>query len=98
MAATYFFQLLGAITKTRAISCWFVQMSFCHCKFGDKKLATLNTFVHHALSVDERVPCFFKDFEHVNLSSHLDRFQDAAVPFDGTESVYGSSSSLQSSL
>lgn len=48
--------------------------------------------------MDERVPCFSEDVEHDILSSRLDRFHDAAAPFDCTESVCGSSSNLQSSF
>ena len=64
-------------------------MYLCHCKFGDKKLTNSNTLVHHTQSVDESVPCFSKDVE---------RFRDAAATFDCTESVCGSSFSLQSSF
>ena len=98
MAAAYLLQLLGAVKKTRAPSCWLVQMYLCLCKFGDKKLTTSNTFVHHAESVDECVPCFSEEVKHDILSSSFDdRFHDAVAPFDCTKSVSGSSSSLQSS-
>ena len=98
MAAAYLLRLLGAIMKTRAPSRWLVRMFLCLCKFGDKKLPTSNTFVHHAESVDECVPCFFEEVEHDILSSSFDRFHDAVAPFACTESVSGSSSSLQSSF
>ena len=73
-------------------------MYLCLCKFGDKKLTTSDTFVHHAESVDECVPCFSEEVEHDILSSRFDRFQDSVAPFDGKESVSGSSSRLQSSF
>ena len=49
-----------------------------------------STFVHHAQSVDESVPCFSGNVEHDILSSRL------AAPFDCTQPVCGSRSSLQS--
>lgn len=98
MAAAYLLRLLGAITKTRATSRWFVRMYLCHCTFGDKKLTNSNTFVHHAQSVDVSVPCLSEDVEQDILSSRLDGFCDAAATFDCTESVCGSRSSLQSSF
>ena len=91
LAAAYLLRLLGAIKKTRAPLRWLVQIYLC--KFGDKKLTTSNTFVHHAESVDERVPCFSKEVEHDILSSSFDRFQEAVAPFDCTETVSGSRSS-----
>ena len=49
--------------------------------------------------MDECGPCFFEEVEHDILSSSFDRFHDAvARPFACTESVSGSSSSLQSSF
>ena len=98
MAAAYLLRLLGAIKKTRAPSLWLVRMFLCLCNFGDKKLSTSNTFVHHAESVDECLPCFSEEVEHDILSSSFDRFHDAVAPFACTESVSGSSSSLQSSF
>ena len=98
MAAAYLLRLLGAIKKTRALSRWLVQMFLYLCKVGDKKLTTSNTFVHHAGSVDECVPCSSEEVEHDILSSRFERFHDAVAPFSCTESVSGSSSSLQSSL
>ena len=98
MAAAYLLRLLGAIKKTRAPSRWLVRMFLCLCNFGDKKLSTSNTFVHHAESVDECVPCFSEEVEHDILSSSFDRFHDAVAPFACSESVSGSSSSLQSSF
>ena len=98
MAAAYLLQLLGAIKKTRAPSRWLVRMYLCLCKFGDKKLTTSNTFIHHADSVDECVPCFSEEVEDDILSSSFDRFHDEVASFACTESVSGSSSSLQSSF
>ena len=94
MAAAYLLRVLGA----RAPSRWLVRMFLCLCQFGDKRLTTSNTFVHHAESVDECVPCFSEEVEHDILSSSLDRFHDSVAPFACTESVGGSSSSLQSSF
>ena len=48
--------------------------------------------------MDECVPCFSEEVEHDILSSSFDRFHDAVAPFACTESVSGSSSSLQSSF
>ena len=98
MAAAYLLRLLDVIKKTRALSRWFVPMSLCFCQFHNKKLTTSNTFVRHAKSADKPVPCFSEEVKHDILSSKLARFHDAVVPFDCTESVCGSSSSLQSSF
>lgn len=49
---------------------------------------------YHAQSVDEHVPCFSEEVECNILPSGLDHFHDAVAPFDSTESVCGSSSSL----
>ena len=51
-----------------------------------------------AESVDECVPCLSEEVEQDILSSTFDHFHDAVAPFDCTESVSGSSSSLQSSF
>ena len=70
-------------------------MSFCHYKFVDRKPSS-NTLTPHAQSADERVPCFYEDFElavTISLSFHHNRFQGVAVPLDCTESVCGLSSS-----
>ena len=48
--------------------------------------------------MDECVPCFSEEVEHEILSSSFDRFHDAVAPFACTESVCGSSFSLQSSF
>ena len=98
VAAAYLLRLLGAIKKTRAPSRWLVRMYLCLCQFGDKKLTTSNTFVHHAESVDECDLCFSEEVERDILSSSFDRFHDAVASFACTESVSGSSSSLQSSF
>ena len=51
------------------------------CQFGNKKLTTTNTFVHHAESVDECIPCSFsEEVEHDILSSRFDRFHDVVAP------------------
>ena len=48
--------------------------------------------------MDECVACFSEEVEHDFLSSSFDRFHDVVAPFACTESVSGSSSSLQSSF
>ena len=63
-----------------------------------RRQTTSNTFVHRAESVDECVPCLSEEVEHDILSSRFDRFHDVVAPFDRTDSISGSSSSLQSSL
>ena len=67
VAAAYLLRLLGAIKKTRAPSRWHIRMYLCLCKFGDKKLTTSNTFIHHAESeeVEHDILC------HVIVLSQL---------------------------
>ena len=61
-----------------------------------KRLTTSNSFVCRAKSADERVPCFCEEIKDDILYSKLACFHVAVAPFDSTESVCGSSSSLQS--
>ena len=61
-----------------------------------KNLTTSISFVCRAKSADERFPCFSEEIKHDILYSKLACFHVAVAPFDITESVCGSSSSLQS--